>query len=142
MGIAVDSSGNLVAFEGFLGGGTTSVLINSATVARLAPNGVTIFRVGSRVGSGDGAAGLALFGITLAIAVDARDNAFVADGNIRKVTTDGTVTTVAGNGNGNGNGVVLGALPGALSFPNGIAIDLDGVIYVSSAQAVLRIVLQ
>ena len=68
----------------------------------------------------------------MAIAVDARDNAFVADGNIRKVTTDGTVTTVAGNG----NGVVLGALPGALSFPNGIEIDLDGVIYVSSAGSV------
>ena len=59
MGIAVDSSGNLVASEGFLGGGTTSVLINSAAVARFAPNGVTIFRVGSRVGSRDGAAGLA-----------------------------------------------------------------------------------
>ena len=140
MGIVVDSRGNLVASEGFHGGGTTSVLTNSATVARLAPNGVTMFRVGSRVGSRDGAAGLALFGLTLAIAVDARDNAFVADGNIGKVTTDGTVTTVAGNGND--NGVVLGALPGALSFPNGIAIDLDGVIYVSSAQAVLRIVLQ
>ena len=140
MGIAVDSSGNLVASEGFLGGGTTSVLINSATVARLAPNGVTMFRVGSRVGSKDGAAGLALFGITLVIAVDARDNAFVTDGNIGKVTTDGTVTTVAGNGNG--NGVALGALPRALSFPNGIAIGLDGVIYVSSATAVSRIVLQ
>ena len=140
MGIAVDRRGNLVVSEGFLGGSTASVLINSATVARLAPNGVTIFCVGSRVGSRDGAAGLALFGITLVIAVDARDNAFVADGNIGKVTTDGTVTTVAGNGND--NGVVLGALPGALSFPNGIAIDLDGVIYVSSAQAVLRIVLQ
>jgi len=140
MGIAVDSRRNLVASEGFLGGGTTSVLINSATVARLAPNGVTMFRVGSRVGSRDGAAGLALFGITLVIAVDARDNAFVTDGNIGKVTTDGTVTTVAGNGNG--NGVALGALPRALSFPNGIAIDLDGVIYVSSATPVSRIVLQ
>ena len=140
MGIVVDSRGNLVFSEGFLGGGTTSVLINSATVARLAPNGVTMFRVGSRVGSRDGAAGLALFGITLVIAVDARDNAFVVDGNIGKVTTDGTVTTVAGNGND--NGVVLGALPGALSFPNGIAIDLDGVIYVSSATPVSRIVLQ
>jgi len=140
MGIVVDSRGNLVFSEGFLGGGTTSVLINSATVARLAPNGVTMFCVGSRVGPRGGAAGLALFGITLVIAVDARDNAFVVDGNIGKVTTDGTVTTVAGNVNG--NGVVLGALPGALSFPNGIAIDLDGVIYVLSAQAVFRIVLQ
>ena len=140
MGIAVDSSGSLVVSEGFLGGGTTSVLINSATVARLAPSGATIIRVGSRLGSRDGAAGVALFGITSAIVVDARDNAFVADGNIRKVTTDGIVTTVAGNGNS--NGVVLGALPGALSFPNGIAIDLEGVIYVSSAQAVLRIVLR
>ncbi len=142
-GIAVDSSGNLAVSEGFLGGGTTSVLNNSATVARLAPDGTTIIRAGGPNGgngSRDGAAGVARFGEAVAISVDSKDNAFVVDGNIRKVTIDGTVSTVAGNGNG--SGVVLGLLPGALVPPTGIAVDLDGSIYVSSSQAVLRIVLQ
>ncbi len=142
--IAVDSAGNLVVSESLLGGGTTSVFINSATVARLAANGTTIIRSGSQLGVRDGSAVVARFADPVAIAVDAKDNAFVADSGasaIRKVTSDGTVTTVAGNGSSPA-GVVLGALPGAISFPEGIAIGSDGSIYVSSSQAVLRIVLE
>ncbi len=79
----------------------------------------------------NGPADQAQFRLPRGIAIDANDNLYIADtGNhrIRKITPDGTVTTLAGTG-------VLGLRDGApdearFREPTGIAVDVNGVVYV------------
>ena len=82
--------------------------------------------------NGKGAA--ASFNGASSVAVDASGVVYVADtGNnaIRKITRDGVVTTLAGNG---GPGFVDGK-GAAASFqsPKGVAVDASGVVYVADA---------
>lgn len=84
-------------------------------------------------GSDDGPSQQARFNSPQGIAVDGAGNIFVADtGNrtIRKITTDGYVTTLAGAVGKSG----LSDGPGAQArfmAPMGIAVDRAGVVYVS-----------
>jgi sugar lactone lactonase YvrE len=74
----------------------------------------------------------ALFSSPSDVAVDASGNLYVADyGNnmIRKITPDGTISTLAGNGNNgfqNGTGTQA-----TFNGPAGIAIDASGNVYVA-----------
>jgi len=80
----------------------------------------------------DGPLSSALFYAPATVAFDAQGNAYVADlGNniIRKITTAGVVSTLAGNGL---NGYVDGpALTAEFSSPSGIAVDSKGTVYVA-----------
>ena len=81
-----------------------------------------------------------VFGLGGAISVDSAGNLYVADAanhTVRKVTPGGAVTTVAGVPGVAGN--QLGRLPGALFFPNGLALLDDKTLFVSSGNAVLKI---
>lgn len=86
----------------------------------------------SEAGFADGNGLTARFDLPGRLAFDAQGNLIVADfGNsaIRKVTPQGNVTTVAGNGS---PGDVDGALAQAMfDFPSGVAIDGKGDILVS-----------
>jgi sugar lactone lactonase YvrE len=95
--------------------------------------GVTVYAGGGGVGTVDGAGASAAFAQPKAVAVDAAGNVYVSDvgaHRIRRVATDGTVTTVAGSGQ-------AGAADGAgaqASFmgAEGIAVSADGnTIYVA-----------
>jgi hypothetical protein len=89
--------------------------------------------------SGDGGpATEAAFGSTHRIAVDAAGNIYVADWNnhrIRKVDTNGIVTTIAGSG---GTGYLQGGFGGdgglateaRLKYPADVAVDSSGNIYI------------
>lgn len=85
--------------------------------------------------SGDGGqATLAGMNTPCGIALDGNGNLFVAEyGNnrIRKVATNGTISTVAGNGTDASSGDGGAATLACLSGPNGLAIDGLGNIYVS-----------
>jgi sugar lactone lactonase YvrE len=74
----------------------------------------------------------ASFNVPLAIAADAAGNVYVSDlGNnlIRKINSNGLVTTLAGSGaTGNANGTGTHA---SFSVPNGIAVDAAGNVYVA-----------
>ncbi len=89
-GIAVDSAGNLyVADQG------------NSTIRKITPAGVvtTIAGAAGAFGSADGSASAARFNAPAAVAVDSAGNLYVADtGNqtIRKITSAGVVTTLAG----------------------------------------------
>ncbi|MCA1248708.1 hypothetical protein [Massilia sp. MS-15] len=93
-------------------------------------------------GSADGAGGAASFGAVVALAVDPQENAYAADnGNnlVRKISPQGVVSTVAGK---RGSQILTpGALPGSLAGVRGIATDGKGVLYVTSGQAVVKIIL-
>jgi sugar lactone lactonase YvrE len=85
--------------------------------------------------SGDGgpAAGAQLTG-PRGLAVDAAGNLFIADsGNhaVRKIAVDGTITTVAGNGNRGFSGDEGSARRARLNTPTAVAIDSKGNLYIA-----------
>ncbi|MDB5763616.1 MAG: hypothetical protein JWQ21_2611 [Herminiimonas sp.] len=85
----------------------------------------------------------AQFNTPIGIAIDAAGNVCVADtGNqtIRRVTTAGEVTTIAGTPNV--GGIALGALPGNLDLPVGLALLGPNSIAVTTGNSVLRLSLQ
>jgi sugar lactone lactonase YvrE len=84
-------------------------------------------------GSADGAGGHARFHSPAGIAADSAGNVYVADsGNntIRKISPDGTVTTLAGTAGLRGNFDGTGAAA-IFNGPTGMAIDSAGNVYVA-----------
>jgi len=74
----------------------------------------------------DGDANTALFDHPVAMAIDPQGNIFVVDQNnraIRKVTTDGYVTTYVGGGN----------FPDLLGVPTGVAVDAQDNLFVTDS---------
>jgi len=69
-----------------------------------------------------------------AIAVDSSLNVYLADthnGRIRKVTADGKIFTIAGNGTVGYKGDGGAATSASLSLPSGLAVDSSGNIFVA-----------
>ncbi len=92
-------------------------------------------------GSGrvDGQGTAAQFNGPTAVAVDRQGNVYVADtfnGLIRKVSPDGQVSTYAGGGSA--NTMVGSARSVALVFPEGIAVDSAGNVYVADQTHTIR----
>lgn len=82
----------------------------------------------------DGPNTTARFNVPIDAVVDDAGNVFVADANnsaIRKITPDGTVTTLVGAGPSQ-NGLVDGFWPNVrLNRPSGICLDRDGMLLVA-----------
>jgi RHS repeat-associated protein len=67
------------------------------------------------------------------VAVGKDGSIYIADTynhRIRRVTPDGMINTVAGNGNAGDGGPAIAA---SLNFPNGVAVASDGSIYISDS---------
>jgi sugar lactone lactonase YvrE len=68
------------------------------------------------------------------VALDAVGNLFVADsGNhmVHKISTDGTITTLAGTGRPGYNGDNIPATTAALNGPRGLTVDCHGDLYIA-----------
>lgn len=94
------------------------------------PNGVitTVAGKGKAGFSGDGgpATNASLNGIN-GLAIDACGNLFITDNNrIRKIDTNGIITTVAGGGNGTGNAATNASLS-----PGGVEVDASGNLFIA-----------
>lgn len=95
----------------------------------------TVAGTGSRGFSGDGGlATRAELGVPSAIAIDRHGNLYIADfGNhrIRKVSTEGVITTIAGNGNHEYIGDGKPATECQFGEPCGVAVDDAGYVYIA-----------
>src|SRR3989338_708550 len=70
------------------------------------------------------------------IAIDGKGNIFISDkgaNKIRKVTPDGLIYTVAGNGNISYNGDNIPATSAGISLPDGIAMDSQGNLFIAES---------
>lgn len=110
-------------------------------IYKVSSNGkISLFAGGGRPGYRDGVGRNALFNRPASIDIDANDNIIVAEmeGNyIRRISPDGTVTTIAGSGNaGYANGKGKEA---SFDYPLGICMDVDdNAIIVDSKNKAIR----
>lgn len=100
-------------------------------IRKITPNGAVSTFAGSSEGYENGSGNSSKFNNPYGIAVDAKGNVYVADlGNnkIRKITSNGTVSTLAGSSSGYTNSSGSSA---KFNNPYGVAVDAQGNIYVS-----------
>jgi hypothetical protein len=122
--VAVDSSGNVfVADE------------NNSLLRKVSRTGevTTVAGAAGVFGTADGSGAVARFDFPTGVAVDGAGSVYVIDTNnstVRKVTSDGTVSTLAGDPllSGGGDGTGIGA---QFRFPTGGAVDLNGNVFVA-----------
>jgi sugar lactone lactonase YvrE len=139
--LAADASGNVYFVDGY---GYERAPARSNSVFKIDPSGsITRIAGNSRTAfSGDGGPGTsASLYSPLAVAADRAGNVFIVDaGNqrVRRVSPDGTITTVAGGGS-----AVLGdggpATAGQLNYPNSIAVDSAGDLFIGEYGRVRKV---
>ena len=125
-GIAVDRSGNVYVADS-----------GNHAIRKITPTGVVTTFAGSlgNSGSSDGAGSAARFQHPDGVTVDMAGNVYVADSyndTIRKITSQGVVSTLAGSagveGTADGNGSAA-----RFNDPERLAVDVAGNIYVADA---------
>lgn len=121
--VAVDRSGNVYVADS-----------GNRTIRKITPAGsvTTIAGTADIIGPADGTGAAAQFVGPLGVAVDGSGNIYVADSNgftIRKITSEGVVTTIAGNVGVNGSADGTGSAA-RFGYPRDVAVAGSGRIYV------------
>ena len=121
-GVAVDATGNVYVAD---------VLNNM--IRKISPAGVVSTLAGSgTLGLANGTGAAASFYRPAGVTVDATGNVYVADeynSMIRKISSSGVVTTLAGSGSLGSTNTIPG--PVAFNFPTGVAVDVIGIVLVA-----------
>jgi uncharacterized protein (TIGR03437 family) len=130
LSVVVDSSGNLYVADP-----------SNRRIRKISSSGIvtTIAGIGTEGYTGDGGqATSAEIGRPTALALDPAGNLYFTDSSpfamrVRRIATNGIITTVAGNGVTSFGGDGLQATSAALNFPLGIAFDSAGNYYIADA---------
>lgn len=129
-GLALDPAGNLYIAD--TGNFRIRKVNTAGIISTVAGNGVSGF-------AGDGGLAIAAsFGPFTRIALDNALNIYISDPSnhrIRKVTTDGLMHTFAGNGANGSTGDGGAALQASMEYPDGLAFDAAGSLYVADLDA-------
>ena len=126
-GLAMDASGNLFIADG-----------GNKRIRKVNANGIitTVAGGGNNYpGDGGAATNASLYSPT-GLAVDASGNLFIADEydyRIRKIGTNGIISTVAGNGSIFNTSPGSGATNVGLYNPDGVAVDSSGNLFIADA---------
>jgi sugar lactone lactonase YvrE len=127
-GVTVDSTGSLYLAEG-----------GTCRIRKVTPDGI-IHNIGNANSDGGGYSGdggpasQAQFNDPAGLAVDRQNNLYIADrsnNRVRKIDTNGIVTTFAGNGQGGYSGDGGAATKAAISLPEALAFDSQGNLYIA-----------
>ncbi len=124
---AVDAAGNLYIADG-----------GNSRIRKVSPSGIISTVAGNGISGSSGDCGPATsaslnfpFGIP-GVALDAAGNLYIADANrIRKISSNGMISTVAGNGVFGFSGDGGPATSAALNSPAGVAMDAAGNLYIA-----------
>lgn len=123
-GLTTDSNGNIYVADS-----------ENNKIRKISPAGVVTTLAGSGlIGSIDGTGISASFYTPYGVVVDSSGTTYVAEYNgskIRKITSSGVVSTLAGNGTFLFAGTDGIGTAASFSSPSGIAIDSNGVLYVT-----------
>ncbi len=129
-GITLDSAGNIYIAD--TGHNRIRKVSTTGSISTVAGPGST----NGTLGDG-GPATSATLSVPDSVILDATGNLYIADtghNRIRKVSLDGTISTVAGSGSGSG---ALGdggpAINASLSVPTGIVLDPQGNLYIADS---------
>jgi sugar lactone lactonase YvrE len=129
--VAVDAAGNLYIADP-----------PASAIRKVTPDGIITTVAGINTGgfSGDGGPAIrAQLKEPSGVAVDRFGDLYVADTfnfRIRKITPDGTITTVAGSGYGGYLGDGIAATSAGLQYPVGIRVDAAGNLYLGDETTV------
>jgi uncharacterized protein (TIGR03437 family) len=125
-GVTADAAGNIYFSDSQ--NNMVRKVSTTGTITRIAGTGVQGY-------GGDGGNAVdALLNLPTGIAVDAAGNVFVADTQnhrIRRIGTDGKIATVMGTGQPNFSGDGGPGDQGAIFYPEGVAVDNAGNLYVA-----------
>lgn len=118
--VITDATGNIYVADGY-----------GCTIRKVTPNGTVTTFAGGTCGYADGKGTAASFDVINGITIDHQGNFYVIDegDRVRKITPDGTVTAIAGNGQNktiDGTGTAAG-----FRDPRGITIDASGNLYIT-----------
>jgi sugar lactone lactonase YvrE len=130
-GVAVDSAGNVFVAD-----------YNNHTIRKVTSAGVVTTLAGTAGSSGstDATGSAARFYNPIGVSVDTAGNVFVADyfnHAIRKVTSAGVVTTLAGSAGISGSTDATGSAA-RFNYPNGITVDTTGNVFVTDRNHTIR----
>ena len=126
-GVGVDADGNVYVADSY-----------GHKIRKITPDGMVSTLVGTTQGFADGQGSQAKFDSPMAVAADSSGNIYVSDFNnnkIRKITPDGTVSTLAGSTQGFADGKGANA---QFYNPYGIALDGGGNVYVTDRNYKIR----
>jgi sugar lactone lactonase YvrE len=129
-GVAADAFGNVYVSE-----------VSGNRIRKISPNGTisTVAGNGTAGYSGDGGrAQDALLNGPRSLALDTSGNLYVADGNnlrIRQISSDGTISTLAGNGKSGWTGTGGPATSASINAPWGLVFDPFGALIFTTTAA-------
>jgi uncharacterized protein (TIGR03437 family) len=137
-GVGVDAAGNVYIAD-TVNNVIRKISVSNGTIGNISTvaGGTPVIACGTDEGfNGDGGkATSAELNRPQGVFVDASGNIYIADtenNRIRKVSTSGTITTVAGNGTGVYSGDGVAATSTGVASPNGVWVDASGNIFIAN----------